>query len=59
MIFHIADTIGHEIHADPSTYHEGGSLAAGSDYIISPTQDMDWYCHDHEGGADARNITVD
>ncbi len=51
VIFHNADTIDHEIHADGGIPHEGGELTPGSDYVTTPTDDATWYCHDHEGSS--------
>lgn len=58
VIFHNADTINHRIHADGGINHEPTDLTPGNDYITTPSGDADWYCHDHEGGGQARLVNV-
>jgi hypothetical protein len=59
VIFHNADTRQHVIHADGGINHENlGAGQPGTDYVTTPTGLATWYCHDHEGGGQARQIEV-
>lgn len=58
LIFHNADGIAHRIHGDGGIPHEQGDLGTGTDYVVTPTSSADWYCHDHEGGGQARIVQV-
>jgi hypothetical protein len=51
VIFHNGDTISHQIHANGGIPHEGSALAAGNDYVVTPSDNATWYCHLHEGAA--------
>jgi hypothetical protein len=48
VIFHNADNISHQVHANGGIQHEGSALAAGSDYVVTPNDNATWYCHLHE-----------
>lgn len=59
IIFHNADNTKHVIHADGGIPHENLTLGApGTDYSVTPTDSATWYCHDHEGGGQARNLNL-
>lgn len=59
IIFHNGDNMQHVIHADGGIPHENTSLGApGTDYSVTPTDSATWYCHDHEGGGQARNLNL-
>lgn len=58
VIFHNGDGISHQIHADGGFAHEGSALAAGSDYVVTPTDNATWYCHLHENSQSNRPILV-
>jgi hypothetical protein len=57
VVFHNGDTIQHVIHASGGIDHENtGQGMPGSDYMVTPTGDATWYCHNHEGTGQSRNI---
>jgi hypothetical protein len=60
LIFHNGDTIQHIVHGDAGIPHEdqinGGQ--PGGNYMVTITADGDFYCHDHEGSAQARVFNV-
>jgi len=59
LIFHNADGIQHVIHADGGIPHENTSLGLpNTDYKVVPTDSATWYCHDHEGGGQARSVLL-
>jgi hypothetical protein len=59
VVFHNGDTIQHVIHADGGINHENTSLGQpGTDYVVTPTDNATWYCHNHESGAVARPVLV-
>lgn len=59
VVFHNGDTIQHVIHASGGVNHENltGGMP-GSDYMVTPTADATWYCHNHEGGTQSRAINL-
>lgn len=59
VVFHNGDTIQHVIHASGGINHENtGAGMPGSSYMVTPTGDATWYCHDHEGTTQSRAINL-
>lgn len=57
VVFHNGDTIQHVIHASGGIDHENTALGMpGTDYMVTPTSDATWYCHNHEGSGQSRAI---
>lgn len=60
LTFHNADTIAHRIHAGGGGFaHEPNDLQPNSDYKVTPADNETWYCHDHEGGGQGRNLAFE
>lgn len=62
VVFHNGDTVPHRIHGSDGIAHEPDDLAAGADYVTTPTAVAGkvgtWWCHAHESSAAARMINV-
>jgi hypothetical protein len=61
IVFHNSDNMQHVVHADGGIPHENTTAGGmpNTDYKVTVMQSATWYCHDHEGGADSRNVIVE
>jgi hypothetical protein len=60
VVFMNNDGIRHIIHASGGINHESttsGGMPGGT-YMVTPTANSTWYCHDHEGGTQSRAISL-
>jgi hypothetical protein len=61
LVFHNADNTRHIIHGEGGIPHEDQTNGGppGGNYMVVPSADATWYCHDHEPPAQARAVIIE